>query len=156
MKQLLLLVCAFTLFASCASCDKNLTLTGTGNNNNNNASAAASKMKIKIGNSTFTATLYDNAAAAAFKAMLPLKVNMTELNGNEKYVELPRNLTTKASNPETIQAGDLMLYGSSTLVLFYKTFSTSYNYTQLGRIDDSKRLAAAVGSGNVSVTFELQ
>jgi hypothetical protein len=156
MKQLLLLVCAFTLFASCASCDKNLTLTGTGNNNNNNASATASKMKIKIGNSTFTATLYDNAAAAAFKAMLPLKVNMTELNGNEKYVELPRNLPIKASNPETMQAGDLMLYGSSTLVLFYKTFSTSYNYTQLGRIDDSKRLAAAVGSGNVSVTFELQ
>lgn len=156
MKQLLLLVSTFTFFASCASCDKNLTSTGTGNNNNNNTSPTASKMKIKIGNSTFTATLYDNASAAAFNSMLPLKVNMAELNGNEKHVDLSVNLPTNASNPGTIQTGDLMLYGSNTLVLFYKTFSTSYSYTRLGRIDDVKELIAAVGRGSVSVTFELQ
>ena len=113
-------------------------------------------MKIKIGTRTFTATLYDNATATGFKSLLPITVNMTELNGNEKYVDLPGNLPTKASNPGTIQAGDLMLYGSSTLVLFYKTFSTSYNYTRLGRIEDTTRLAAAVGSGNVAVTFESE
>ena len=113
-------------------------------------------MKIKIGASTFTATLYDNATAAAFKALLPMTVNMTELNGNEKYVDLPGSLPTNASNPGTIQTGDLMLYGSSTLVLFYKTFSTSYNYTKLGRIDDVTGLVAALGFGNVSMTYELE
>lgn len=69
---------------------------------------------------------------------------------------MPQSLATNASNPETVQTGDLMLYGANTLVLFYKTFSTSYSYTRLGRIDDVAGLVAALGSGNVSVAFELQ
>ena len=81
---------------------------------------------------------------------------MIELNGNEKYVDLSRSLPINASNPGTIQNGDLMLYGSSTLVLFYKRFSTSYSYTKLGRIDDVTGLAAALGTGNITVSFELE
>jgi len=113
-------------------------------------------MKIKIGNSTFTATLYDNATATAFKSLLPLTLNMVELNGNEKYADLSRSIPINASNPGTIQNGDLMLYGSSTVVLFYKTFSTSYSYTRIGKIDNVEGLATAVGfDNNVAVTFEL-
>src|SRR6478672_7682704 len=81
------------------------------------ANPASNQMKIKIGSSTFTATLYDNATANAFKGMLPMTINMSELNGNEKYYDLPVNLPTNASNPGTIQTGDLMIYGSNTLVL---------------------------------------
>ena len=113
-------------------------------------------MRLTIGNSTFTATLYDNETVTAFKSHLPLTVDMTELNGNEKYADLSRSLPTNAANPVTIQAGDLRLYGSSTLALFYKTFSTSYSYTRLGRIDDVTGLVAALGTGNVLVTYELE
>lgn len=114
------------------------------------------KLKITVGKNSFTATLYDNATVIAFKARLPLTINMSELNSNEKYFDLPDNLPANASNPGTIKAGDLMLYGSNTLVLFYKSFSTSYSYTPMGRIDDVSGLAAALGSGNVTVTLALQ
>lgn len=118
------------------------------------ARARNQKVNIKIGSATFTATLDEGSTAQAFKALLPLTVKMTELNGNEKFFDLPKALPTRASNPGTIQNGDLMLYGSRTLVLFYRTFPTSYSYTRLGRVNDPRGLAAAVGSGNVSITFE--
>ena len=113
------------------------------------------KIKIKVGSKTFIATLLDNNSAKAFKEMLPLTLNMTELNGNEKYYDLPNSLPTHSSNYGTVSNGDLMLYGSKTLVIFYKTFSTSYSYTKLGSVDDAAGFAAALGSGNVSVTFEV-
>ncbi|WP_207632882.1 cyclophilin-like fold protein [Foetidibacter luteolus] len=47
---------------------------------------------------------------------------------------------TDASNLGTIETGDLMLYGSSTLVLFYKTFSSSHSYTTITRVEDLQAL----------------
>jgi hypothetical protein len=114
------------------------------------------KIRIKVGNQKFMATLLDNASANALKSRLPLTVNMTELNGNEKYYRFSQNLPANASSVRTISEGDLMLWGSDTLVLFYETFSTSYNYTRLGKIDNPNGLATALGSGDVTVTIELE
>lgn len=112
------------------------------------------QLRIQVGGSTFTATLFDNPTTTAFVARLPLTVSMTELNGNEKYYDLLQSLPTNAVNPNTIQAGDLMLYNSNTLVLFYETLSTSYRYTRMGRIDNPAGLTTALGRGSVTVTFE--
>ncbi|MFV5689187.1 cyclophilin-like fold protein [Flavobacterium sp. ZT3R25] len=114
------------------------------------------KIRIKIGSSVFNTTLSNNATATEFKAMLPMTINMSDLNRNEKFYDFANALTTNASNSSIIQTGDLMLYGNRTLVLFYKTFSTLYSYTRLGRIDDTTRLTEALGNGDVSITFELQ
>ncbi|KAK9249807.1 hypothetical protein V1507DRAFT_469580 [Lipomyces tetrasporus] len=78
---------------------------------------------------------------------------MSELNGNEKYADLSTTLPTAPTNPGSIRAGDLMLYGSRTLVLWYEDYSTSYTYTRIGSIENAEGLAAAVGQGEVSVGF---
>lgn len=122
----------------------------------NHTDTKSSRLKIRIGSKTFTATLLNNVTATAFKSRLPMTVSMSELNGNEKLYRFPDNLPTNASNPRNINSGDLMIYGSNTLVLFYQSFPTSYNYTKLGRIDDATGLAAAVGSRSVTFTFELE
>lgn len=111
-------------------------------------------MNVTIGNKTFKATLDDNAATAQFRAMLPLTLDMAELNGNEKHARLSMPLPTEVTDPGTIRNGDLMLWGSDTLVVFYKGFKTSYSYTRLGRINDPEGLAGAAGSGSVKVSFE--
>lgn len=122
----------------------------------NNVPIMSNKIKITVDSQTFIASLVDTNSAKNFKEKLPMTISMTELNGNEKYYNLAENIPTHSSNSGTIQNGDLMLYGSNTLVLFYKSFSTSYSYTKLGSIDDPTGLASALGSGTVSVTFEMQ
>ena len=125
-------------------------------NDGQNADSTSSRLTIRIGTQTFKATLLSNPTVTAFKARLPMTIGMSELNGNEKLHNFPSNLPANASNPKIINTGDLMLYGSDTLVLFYKSFPTSYSYTRLGKVDDRAGLAAAVGPGNVTVTFEIE
>lgn len=114
------------------------------------------RMKITVGQKTFTATLDNNETVTAFKAMLPLTLNMSDFNSNEKVIRLPNRLPTNDSNPRRIEVGDLMIWSSNSLVLFYKSFPTNYSYTKLGRIDNPEGLAAAAGSGNVTIKFELE
>lgn len=113
------------------------------------------KIEIRTGSAVFRATLGDNATAAAFREMLPLTIEMDDVNRNEKYSLLGRNLPASAVKPGTIHTGDLMLWGSDGLVLFYKTFQTSYGYTPLGKIDNPAGLESALGPGTVTVSFIL-
>ena len=113
------------------------------------------ELNIRIGDKNFTATLYDNATTRSLLKKLPLTINMSELHGNEKYYYFNESLPTNNERIGNINTGDLMLYGSDCLVLFYKSFSTSYSYTRLGHIDNPEGLAEAVGSGNITVTFEV-
>ena len=107
------------------------------------------------GTHRFAVTLEDNPTARAFAQMLPLTLDMPDLNDNEKHVRLPRSLPTNAARPGTIRTGDVMLYGSDTVVVFYKTFQSSYSYTRIGRVEDPTGLAEALGPGNPRVTFSM-
>lgn len=110
-------------------------------------------MKLVINEKEFIAELQDNATTKALLAILPMTITMNDMQ-HEKYYYLPNNLPTSPISPKTIKAGDIMLWGSNCLVLFYESFSTSYSYTKIGHINNTAGLAAAAGSGNVIVAFE--
>lgn len=112
-----------------------------------------SRMWMTVGERRFAITLADTEAARAFAAMLPLTLDMEELNGNEKKKELPNALPTDASRIGTIRNGDLLLWGARTVVVFYLTFDSPYSYTRLGHVEDPAGLAQALGRGDVRVEF---
>ena len=114
------------------------------------------RMWMTVGERRFAVTLADTAAARSFAARLPLALNMAKLNGNEKHADLAKALPVRASRPGTIQKGDLMLYGTRTVVVFYESFHSSYSYTSLGRVDDPAGLAQALGRGDVRVAFSAE
>lgn len=118
------------------------------------AAPVKSSITIQINGRNFAAKLEDNPSARVFAKMLPLEVEMTELNDNEKYFYTDKNLPSNATNVKQIHSGDLMLFGSNCVVLFYKDFSTNYSYTRLGKVDNPIDLEKSLGAGDVNVRFE--
>ena len=108
---------------------------------------------VRVNGTDFNAKLYNTDAARKFYGQLPLKVNMSELNGNEKYYYMDNTFPEDKENIGLIHAGDIMLYGDNCLVLFYDTFKTSYTYTKIGYIENPEDLAKELGNGNVKVSF---
>lgn len=114
---------------------------------------AMTTITITIGGTDYDAALASTPAAAAFADMLPMTLRMDELNSNEKYHYLDASLPSEPQSVTSIETGDLMLYGSDCIVLFYQSFRTPYSYTRLGHINNPHNLAATLGSGAIEATF---
>ena len=112
-------------------------------------------MQIVAGDKCFSVTLENSGTVMALTEMLPLTLDMSELNGNEKYYYLDTSLPSSPENVGHISKGDIMLYGDNCLVVFYESFDTSYSYTKIGHISDTSGLADALGKDGVTVTFEM-
>ena len=153
MKKFLATICVAAIFLT--GCGGNSAAeTSTVTSEKISVTEAKNMIKISVNGQTFTATLADNATARALVEKFPLTADMQELNGNEKYFYLNADLPSNASRVGKISAGDVMLFGSNCVVIFYKSFSTSYSYTRLGRIENPADLEKVLGTGNVRVTFD--
>ncbi len=113
-------------------------------------------MLIMIGNKRFTVELENNATVEALQKEMSLTLEMSELNGNEKYCYLDEPLPHVPENIGHINKGDIMLFGDNCMVIFYKSFDTPYSYTRVGHIDDTSELTETLGAGDVRVKFELE
>ena len=144
MKKLIIFL-FMVLITSSACADDN-----AGNNNQMENTSVI----ITVNGKEFNAVFYNNETANAFINMMPLTLNMNELNGNEKYYNLSTTLPVNSERVGSIKKGDIMLYGSNCIVIFYESFNTSYSYTKIGYIENTDNLTAALGSGSVSVSFK--
>ena len=109
---------------------------------------------IKINNNEFEFEFKDTEVANQIKSKLPFTVKMTNLNGNEVYYQFSgESFTKNEKSVNTINMGDIYLYQSNYLVLFYKTFSTPYSYTEIGKLKDSTGLDTIIGSSDVEVKW---
>ncbi len=118
---------------------------------NNNEQKVSDSMQITIGDKQFSVATEQNETVEALEEILPLTLEMSELNGNEKYYYLDTALPSAPEKVRHINKGDVMLYGDRCLVVFYESFDTSYTYTRIGHIDDTSGLADALGTGSVTV-----
>ena len=138
MRKILLIIVSLLLLIGCTS-----------NKENNKEEEFMDKVNITINNKEYILELEDTKTTREFLNILPLNITMEELNGNEKYIYLENRFTTNSSVPEIINKGDVMLYGNNCLVIFYKTFTTTYSYTKIGHINNLEE----IGDNNIIVTI---
>ena len=111
-------------------------------------------IQVIINEKKFEAELQDNEAARQFIKMLPLQLEMEDLHDNEKFYYFPDSFDTSDEELKEIHEGDLLIYDSKCLVLFYESFETNYSYTPLGKISDVTGLKEALGTGITTISFQ--
>lgn len=113
------------------------------------------RISIQIQDQNFPAVLASTQAADELYGMLeqgPITIHAHSYGGFEQVGDLGRKLTA-ADRQTTTEPGDLVLYQSNQIVLFYG--SNSWAYTRLGYIEKPKGLAEILGSGDVTYTLSL-
>ena len=113
------------------------------------------KLKVEIRDCIFSITLENNVTADALVSLIkaaPLEIKMRDYSGFEKVGSLGTSLPAE-DRRTTTQVGDIVLYNSNQIVMFYG--SNCWSYTRLGRIDDLTGWEEALGSGDVTVRLFL-
>ena len=114
------------------------------------------QMNVKVGDRNFIATLKDNEAVDVLVEMLKetgITIKMSDYADFEKVGALETNLPTN-NQQITTQPGDIMLYQGNQIVLFYG--SNTWNYTQIGHINNLSGWQEALGNGDVTITLSLE
>lgn len=114
------------------------------------------QINVQVDGYTFTATLENNSSAQSFVSLIrnsPLTIQMKDYSGFEKIGSLGTTLPTN-DQQTTTQSGDIVLYGSSQIVMFYG--SNSWSYTRLAKIDNLSDWQKALQADTVSVTFSVR
>ena len=132
--------------------DKDPNLSPETNQSIDNEEMTMDKVYININNKKLGIDLENNSTTSVLIKLLPLELSMNDLNGNEKYVYLNESLPTNTYSPKHIEAGDVMLFGDNCLVIFYKSFDTSYSYSKIGHINNLPSL----DDGDISVKLSIE
>ena len=112
-------------------------------------------MRMSIDGAELEVDWEGNRAVAELAEMTadgPLTIQMSMYGGWEQVGPIGAALTSE-DEQITAQAGDIMLYSSNQIVVFYGT--NSWAYTRLGRITSrsADEMAELLGNGDVELTI---
>lgn len=94
-------------------------------------------IKITINNIDYEMRLENNITAYDLVSVLPLELTMSDLNNNEKYAYLSFSLNDDDYYyTGKITKGDVMLYQTNCIVIFYKDINTTNSYIKIGHINN--------------------
>ena len=113
-------------------------------------------LTLKIDNTEVDVFWLDNDSVKALKQLAKdgLTIDLEMYGDMEQFGSLGSTLPSSDTNLSA-NAGDIMLYQSNKIVLFYG--SNTYSYTKLGHINLSKsELTELLGDENVTITLSLK
>lgn len=115
-------------------------------------------LQMKIGETKVRVNWEDNDSVAALKELCkdtPLTIQMSMYGGFEQVGPIGTRLPSNDAQTTT-SAGDIVLYSSNQIVVFYG--SNSWAYTRLGHItdQDASGMAGLLSNGNVTITISME
>ena len=114
------------------------------------------KLTLKINDIEVDVIWADNDSVKALKnfAKDGLTINMSKYGGFEQVGSIGSTLPS-ADTRITTNPGDIVLYSSNQIVIFYD--SNTWSYTKLGHINLSKsELTDLLGDEDVDITLSLE
>lgn len=113
-------------------------------------------IELKIDNQVIDVLWSDNSSVDALKELAKdrLTINMSEYGGFEQTGLIGKTITSNDSRIDVVP-GDIVLYNSNQISIFYN--NSSWSYTKLGHINMSKsELKDLLDTDSVVVTFTLK
>lgn len=118
--------------------------------------AAFADIYAHIGQNVLTIKMEDNSSAQAFVDLLQggdLTIDMHDYGNFEKVgsigTDLPRNDKRIRTKP-----GDVILYQGNQITIYYDV--NEWNFTLLGRVQNTAGLKEVLGNDKVTVRFSLE
>ncbi len=139
-------------FTTCSSTDSNPTTIEP----KEEAPYANKAIELKIGNTIVDVNWLDNDSVKALKELAKdgLTINMSMYGNFEQVGSLGKCIASSDASLTT-SPGDIVLYSSNQIVLFYD--SNTWSYTKLGHINLSKsELIDLLGDEDVVITMDLK
>ena len=114
-------------------------------------------MKMKIGDTAVQVKWEENESVEALKKLAAngLTIQMSMYGGFEQVGSIGSRLPSRDVQTNT-SSGDIVLYSSSQMVVFYG--SNSWAYTRLGKITDKSadEMRELLGRGDVTITLSAE
>lgn len=106
-------------------------------------------MKLHIDGNEVPVSWLRNDSVSALAELAPITISMERYGGFEQVGPLGRKIISHDKN-EITGPGDVVLYNSSNIVIFFG--SNEWSYTRLGHIDlDSESLSSLLDKESVSL-----